>query len=154
MIELVFTDRCTGCGLCVEQCPTDVFDRDAAGKPVIARKDECQTCFLCEVHCPADALFVGPLRTPHHYDAQDVLASGNVGSLRRKFGFDKHAVGSFAYQGDYEARAGEDRRRVNPLDPNAKVFEKVFETERRTFCEPLPPLAAGERVRVVIDSPP
>jgi NAD-dependent dihydropyrimidine dehydrogenase PreA subunit len=153
MIELVFNDRCTSCGLCVEQCPTDVFDRDAAGKPVIARQDECQTCFLCEVHCPEDALFVGPLRIPHTYDPAEVLASGNVGSLRRKFGFDKHAVGSFAYQGDYEARE-EGERRVNPLDPNAKVFLKVFETERRTFCTPEPPLAGTERVQVVIDSPP
>jgi NAD-dependent dihydropyrimidine dehydrogenase PreA subunit len=153
MIELVFADRCIGCGLCVEQCPTDVFETGANNVPVIARQDECQTCFLCEVHCPTDALFVGPLRTPHHYDAQEVLASGNVGSLRRKFGFDKHAVGSFAYQGNYEARDGE-ARRVNPLDPNAKVFEKVFETERRTFCTPQAALTPGERVQVIIDSPP
>jgi NAD-dependent dihydropyrimidine dehydrogenase PreA subunit len=151
MIELVFADRCTGCGLCVEQCPTDVFDAGAKGVPVIARQDECQTCFLCEVHCPEDALFVGPLRSPYHYDAAEVLASGNVGSLRRAFGFDKHAVGSYAYQGDYVPAP--EGRKVHPMDPNAKIYEKVFEMERRTFCEPQPALAPGERVQVVINSP-
>ncbi len=151
MIELVFADRCTGCGVCVEQCPTDVFDAGANGVPVIARQDECQTCFLCEVHCPGDALFVGPLRTPYTYDPEQVLASGKLGNLRRAFGFDKHAIGSFAHDG--KRLMSDTMPRVNPLDPNAKVFDKVRELERRTVCEPGVPLPPGERVQIVIDTP-
>ena len=33
--------------------------------------------------------------------------------------------------------------RVNPLDPNAKVYEKVFEMERRTFCKGRAAAGAG-----------
>ena len=60
MIELVAEDLCTGCGDCVEACPRDVFEADAAGRAVIVRQAACQTCYLCELYCPADALYVGP----------------------------------------------------------------------------------------------
>ena len=60
MIELVSEDRCTGCDLCVQVCPTHVFDAVPGGIPVIARKHDCQTCFMCEAWCPVDALYVAP----------------------------------------------------------------------------------------------
>src|SRR3569833_3863838 len=49
----------TECDICVNVCPTDVFDR-TDGIPIIARQSDCQTCFLCELYCPADALYVSP----------------------------------------------------------------------------------------------
>ena len=64
MIEIVSADRCIDCDVCVEVCPTNVFDPGPDGHPVIARQDDCQTCFLCEAHCPVDALFVAPLTGP------------------------------------------------------------------------------------------
>jgi len=61
MIEVVVTDLCTGCGACVQACPSNVFATEYSGGPaVIARQDDCQTCFLCELHCPVDALYVAP----------------------------------------------------------------------------------------------
>jgi NAD-dependent dihydropyrimidine dehydrogenase PreA subunit len=60
MIELVLSDRCTGCGTCVTVCPTNVFDLDDDGRARIARLEDCQTCFMCELYCEADALYVGP----------------------------------------------------------------------------------------------
>ncbi|MNB69054.1 Ferredoxin-2 [compost metagenome] len=59
MIELVSSERCIGCNLCVKVCPTNVFDR-TDHEPVIARQEDCQTCFICEAYCPADALYVTP----------------------------------------------------------------------------------------------
>ena len=38
MIELIFEDRCTGCGDCVAACPSHVFDLSPGGTPVIARQ--------------------------------------------------------------------------------------------------------------------
>ena len=74
MIELVSTERCISCDKCVAVCPTNVFDRDAAGVPVISRQDDCQTCFQCEANCPVDALFVSPFVTPQ----SDIYSLGLV----------------------------------------------------------------------------
>lgn len=59
MIEVIDAERCTSCDICVNVCPTNVFDK-TDGIPVIARQDDCQTCFLCELYCPEDALWVSP----------------------------------------------------------------------------------------------
>ena len=59
MIEVIDGERCTSCDICVNVCPTNVFDK-TDGIPVIARQGDCQTCFLCELYCPEDALYVSP----------------------------------------------------------------------------------------------
>ncbi|HTO63245.1 MAG TPA: ferredoxin family protein [Bradyrhizobium sp.] len=87
MIEVIDAERCTSCDICVNVCPTNVFDK-TAGVPVIARQADCQTCFLCELYCPEDALFVSP-----HVDAAqeiDVVAlkrGALLGSYRRAIGW-------------------------------------------------------------------
>ena len=65
MIECIDERECTGCEICLEVCPCDVF------RPVpeedlvrIAYGEDCQTCFLCELDCPTDAIIVGPMRKP------------------------------------------------------------------------------------------
>jgi NAD-dependent dihydropyrimidine dehydrogenase PreA subunit len=60
MIELISTERCTECNICVQICPMNVFDRVADAAPVVARQNDCQTCFMCEAYCPDDALYVAP----------------------------------------------------------------------------------------------
>ena len=49
-------DLCKVCGICINLCPTHVFDMDAAGAPVVARLDECTSCEFCERHCPDFAI--------------------------------------------------------------------------------------------------
>ncbi|GAA4587937.1 NAD-dependent dihydropyrimidine dehydrogenase PreA subunit [Actinoplanes octamycinicus] len=92
MIEVVSTDRCVSCDVCVAVCPTDVFDRGPDGVPVIARQEDCQTCFMCEAHCPADALFVAPLRHPVEpgsplRDETYLAERGLLGSYRKEIGW-------------------------------------------------------------------
>ncbi|WP_236796098.1 ferredoxin family protein [Amycolatopsis sp. GM8] len=94
MIEVLSGDRCVDCDICVEVCPTNVFDAVADDHPVIARQADCQTCFLCEAYCPADALFVAPLSDPAPpgsglTDEAALAAAGRFGEYRRWLGWGK-----------------------------------------------------------------
>lgn len=90
MIEVLDTDTCTDCNLCVSVCPTNVFQAVKDGPPVIARQDSCQTCFMCEVYCPVDALYVDP--DPAHVyglTVETVKQDGLFGTYRRAIGWAK-----------------------------------------------------------------
>ncbi len=52
MIETLDEQRCTGCNICFNVCPCDVFRTLPQRRLVeIAYRDDCQTCFLCELDC-------------------------------------------------------------------------------------------------------
>ncbi len=92
MIELIFTERCTGCSRCVSACPSNVFATGSDGKPIIADQAACQTCFMCELYCPGDALYVHPdCERPANPDPARILASGLLGQYRRDSGWDEFA---------------------------------------------------------------
>jgi NAD-dependent dihydropyrimidine dehydrogenase PreA subunit len=87
MIEVIDSETCTSCNICVNVCPTNVFDK-TDGIPVIARQSDCQTCFLCELYCPDDALFVAPYAdAPQSIDVVALRQSGKFGSYRRAVGW-------------------------------------------------------------------
>ena len=90
MIELVSTERCTECNICVQVCPMNVFDRVDGAAPVVARQNDCQTCFMCELYCPEDALYVAPDTNP--IEPVDEHGLVNVlGSYRAAVGWSKPA---------------------------------------------------------------
>jgi NAD-dependent dihydropyrimidine dehydrogenase PreA subunit len=87
MIEVIDAENCTSCDICVNVCPTNVFDK-TGGIPVIARQSDCQTCFLCELYCPEDALFVSPFAdVPQNIDVIALKQSNTMGSYRRAVGW-------------------------------------------------------------------
>ena len=51
-IDLV---RCTGCGFCVEYCPTGAVAL-VDERPVITQPHACSYCGMCEDMCPAEAV--------------------------------------------------------------------------------------------------
>lgn len=56
-IKRINQDLClTNCGICVDECPFDVFAIDAAtGKAMVRYPEDCHECyylFLCEKACP------------------------------------------------------------------------------------------------------
>jgi NAD-dependent dihydropyrimidine dehydrogenase PreA subunit len=92
MIELIFNDRCSGCGQCVRACPSDVLAIGADGTPRIAEQGACQTCFMCELYCRSDALYVHPdCEHAVALEPGEILASGLLGQYRRDSGWDEWA---------------------------------------------------------------
>ncbi|APG95124.1 4Fe-4S dicluster domain-containing protein [Sinorhizobium americanum] len=90
MIEVIDTETCTDCNLCVKVCPTNVFDAIADGPPVIARQGDCQTCFMCEVYCPVDSLYVDPdPANSYGLTVENVKQANLFGSYRRSIGWAK-----------------------------------------------------------------
>jgi NAD-dependent dihydropyrimidine dehydrogenase PreA subunit len=49
---------CTGCGVCVQSCPTDVLRMGDTGKAVARYPEDCQFCFLCVFDCAWHAITV------------------------------------------------------------------------------------------------
>jgi ferredoxin len=54
-LSVIDQDLCTGCGLCVERCPTDAIELDGEGR---AERDEgaCFGCGVCAHFCPEGAI--------------------------------------------------------------------------------------------------
>ena len=60
---VVTTERCKGCGFCVEFCPTHVlalssaFNKKGYHPPHMIDADKCSGCNLCGMYCPDFAIF-------------------------------------------------------------------------------------------------
>ena len=62
-IRKIYYELCTGCGICVDNCPMDVLRmNEKTKKPFIQYLRDCQSCFLCERDCPEKAIYVTPDR--------------------------------------------------------------------------------------------
>lgn len=48
-------EKCTGCGSCVEYCPTGAVKIDK-GKAIVVKPEACSYCTECEAICPSGAI--------------------------------------------------------------------------------------------------
>lgn len=51
------TQKCTGCGRCLEVCPHGVFSMNGKSARIVDR-DACMECGACSRNCEANAIFV------------------------------------------------------------------------------------------------
>lgn len=50
--EQTFVDKCTQCGDCISQCPTEIITKDTLGYPKVDfAQDECTFCMKCVDTC-------------------------------------------------------------------------------------------------------
>lgn len=52
---IVLSDKCIGCGKCVNECPANVYDL-VDGKAKLARREDCLVCLGCIHNCPVGAI--------------------------------------------------------------------------------------------------
>ena len=50
-------NKCTGCGMCLDVCPHEVFKMNSK-KVMIQNRDACMECGACSQNCPVNAIFV------------------------------------------------------------------------------------------------
>ncbi|MGB9791265.1 MAG: 4Fe-4S dicluster domain-containing protein [Thermacetogeniaceae bacterium] len=48
-------EKCSGCGTCVDVCPSEVFEMEN-DKSKVARPDDCTGCETCVEECPEEAI--------------------------------------------------------------------------------------------------
>jgi NAD-dependent dihydropyrimidine dehydrogenase PreA subunit len=51
------SEKCIGCGMCINVCPHGVFSIEQ-GKAKVIERDFCMECGACEKNCPAAAIAV------------------------------------------------------------------------------------------------
>lgn len=50
-------NKCTGCGMCLDVCPHEVFKMNSK-HVVIQNRDACMECGACSQNCPVNAIAV------------------------------------------------------------------------------------------------
>ena len=62
-IERIDAEACSGCGICVNTCSSDVIRIGDNKKAYIRYPEDCMVCLYCEEDCPEHAIFVSPVKT-------------------------------------------------------------------------------------------
>lgn len=82
-VELIEINEnlCKGCDICIEFCPTDVFqksdklNRKGYYVPIVARVENCTDCRICDLLCPELAIVITSERSPSKVKANTIHGS-------------------------------------------------------------------------------
>jgi len=75
-------DACVGCTLCVDECPTDVFEFDEEKQiPKVVKEKECFGCLSCSEICPAAAILHEDIvhSEDHYHDEENIELASKLG---------------------------------------------------------------------------
>ncbi len=82
MIKIIIDeDACVGCELCVDECPTDVFEFNEEKKiPEVVKEKECFGCLSCSEICPASAITHEDIVNSEEYyhDEENILLASRL----------------------------------------------------------------------------
>jgi uncharacterized Fe-S center protein len=82
------SDRCKGCGACVDTCPREAISMDGGSGRAKVDRDKCDSCGECSLHCFNDAIDPdwegGSLYTRE--ETQERIAEYALGSVKGKAG--------------------------------------------------------------------
>ena len=54
---VIDTEKCIECGICVDNCPHNVYDKTKSPVPIVLREENCiQGCKTCGKNCPVGAI--------------------------------------------------------------------------------------------------
>jgi L-aspartate semialdehyde sulfurtransferase ferredoxin len=86
-IDIRVDDKaCVGCSLCVDECPTKVFEmKDGDAAPKVRNAGECFGCLSCSEICPATAIEHRNvhLSESYYHDRQAIGLSEKIGAGRQ-----------------------------------------------------------------------
>ena len=49
-------EECTGCGICVDECPNESLELDSEDVASLVNPTACDGCATCEESCPTEAI--------------------------------------------------------------------------------------------------
>ncbi|EHQ34822.1 DNA-directed RNA polymerase subunit D [Methanoplanus limicola] len=79
---ITVSDRCDGCGKCVEQCPRNVLKAGSKAVLVIeSRLEDCSMCRLCEKACMASDIGDEPAIRVNPHDSDYIFVVESDGSM-------------------------------------------------------------------------
>lgn len=73
IISYVDEDKCSGCGICEENCPYGAIKKDAEKKKAVVTAVICKGCGICATNCPEQAITIKHYK-PEQFSAQLVAA--------------------------------------------------------------------------------
>ena len=68
IVSYVDEEKCSGCGICEENCPYAAIKKDAEKKKAVVTAVICKGCGICATNCPEQAISI------KHYKPEQVLA--------------------------------------------------------------------------------
>lgn len=104
-------ELCTGCGICVAECPADSIEMQSDG--AVIDEESCIRCGICHNVCPTDA---------SRHDGERIPAE-----VKAKLDWAKDLMEHKYYMDNPELQAGLKERLRRHFTKNRKVMEQAIE---------------------------
>lgn len=121
--------KCTHCGLCLENCPLRAWETDENNVPRMKAQHECFSCYNCMVACPAGAITI---EQPYHVEKGSFYETHD-GPLAARLPEEPHKVDGAPGEWTAIERTIFERRSVRNFKPDPlpePLIRRVLEAGR------------------------